>query len=80
MTDEEHCKVQQRVRSIVRRLGTRSALRVTALVRTKVDRRRIVYQRMDASLEDLGLPIARTEIPLTATFQTAAAEHETVCA
>lgn len=40
-----------------------------------VDRRRIVYQQMNAGLPELGLPIARTEIPLTAAFQNAAAER-----
>jgi len=40
-----------------------------------VDRRRIVYQRMNAGLLELGLPVARTEIPLTAAFQNSAAER-----
>lgn len=40
-----------------------------------VDRRPIVYQRMNDGLWDLGLPVARAEIPLTAAFQNAAAER-----
>lgn len=78
MTVEGALQGAVEVRTIVRRLAKRSPLRIAALVRTKVDRRRIVYQRMDASLGDLSLPIGSTKIPLTAAFQMAAAEHETV--
>lgn len=62
----------------MRRLAKRSELRVAALARTEADRRRIVYQRMNDSIPGLGLPIADTEIPLTADFQTAAAERRTL--
>jgi chromosome partitioning protein len=40
-----------------------------------VDARRIVFQQMDEALPALGLPIARTQIPLSATFQNAAADR-----
>jgi chromosome partitioning protein len=75
MTDEGALQGAAEVRSIVTRLARRSEVRVRALVRQMVDRRRIVYQQMNAGLPDLGLPIARTEIPLTAAFQNAAAER-----
>ena len=80
MTDEGALQGAAEVKAIVRRLAKRAPLRIAALVRTKVDRRRIVYQRMDASLPELGLPIACSEIPLAAAFQTAAAERQTVAA
>jgi chromosome partitioning protein len=75
MTDEGALQGAAEVRSIVSRLARRSHVRVRALVRQMVDRRRIVYQQMNAGLPELGLPIARTEIPLTAAFQNAAAER-----
>lgn len=78
MTDEGALQGAVEVRGIVRRLAKRAELRVAALVRTKVDRRRIVYQRMNNSLPGLAMPIANTEIPLTADFQTAAAERQTL--
>jgi cellulose biosynthesis protein BcsQ len=68
------------VRAIVARLARRRALTVRALVRTAVDRRRVVYQRMSDGLEDLGLPIAETEIPLTAASQNAAADRRPLLA
>src|SRR3954447_2858755 len=75
MTDEGALQAAAEVRAIVDQLGRRSAVRVRAVIRQMVDRRRIVYQRMNAGLGDLGLPIARAEIPLRADFQTAAAER-----
>jgi chromosome partitioning protein len=80
MTDEGALQGAAELKAIVRRLAKRSPLQIIALVRTKVDRRRIVYQQMNDALPQLGLPIARTEIPLSAAFQTAAAEHETLLA
>jgi cellulose biosynthesis protein BcsQ len=59
----------------VSQLARRCDVRVRALVRQMVYRRRIVYQQMNEGLPELGLPIARTEIPLTAAFQNAAAER-----
>jgi cellulose biosynthesis protein BcsQ len=41
-------------------------------------RRRILYQRINDSLLGLAMPIANTEIPLTADFQTAPAEGQTL--
>jgi chromosome partitioning protein len=75
MTDEGALQGAAEVRSIVSQLARRSDVHVRALVRQMVDRRRIVYQQMNAGLPELGLPIARTEIPLTAAFQNAAAER-----
>ncbi|MBA3429450.1 MAG: ParA family protein [Actinobacteria bacterium] len=73
MTDEGALQGAVEVRSIVAQLARRVDVRVRALVRQMVDRRRVVYQQMNAGLPELGLPIARTEIPLTAAFQNAAA-------
>lgn len=75
MTDEGALQGAVEVRGIVHRLARVAPVRVSALVRTKVDRRRIVYQQMNAALPDLGLPLAATEIPLAAAFQNAAAER-----
>lgn len=75
MTDEGALQGAAEVRGIVDRLGQHAAVRVRALVRTKVDRRRIVYQQMNQSLPALGLPVAETEVPLSAAFQNAAAER-----
>ena len=75
MTDEGALQGAAEVRSIVAQLARRVDVRVRALVRQMVDRRRIVYQQMNAGLPELGLPIARTEIPLAAAFQNAAAER-----
>lgn len=75
MTDEGALQGAAEVRSIVSQLARRSDVHVRALVRQMVDRRRIVYQQMNAGLPELGLPIARAEIPLTAAFQNAAAER-----
>ena len=75
MTDEGALQGAAEVRAIVGQLARRVDVRVRALVRQMVDRRRIVYQQMDAGLPELGLPIARTEIPLSAAFQNAAAER-----
>ncbi len=75
MTDEGALQGAVEVRSIVAQLARRVDVRVRAVVRQMVDRRRVVYQQMNAGLPELGLPIARTEIPLTAAFQNAAAER-----
>ena len=75
MTDEGALQGAAEVRGIVDRLAHHSAVSVRALLRTKVDRRRVVYRQMDEALDSLGLPIARTEIPLTAAFQNAAVER-----
>jgi chromosome partitioning protein len=75
MTDEGALQGAVEVRSIVERLARHCAVHVRALIRTMVDDRRIVYQRMNASLPELGMPIASTEIPLSAAFQNSAAER-----
>ena len=75
MTDEGALQGAAEVRAIVDRLARHSEVAIRALIRTMVDRRRIVYQRMNDALLDLGLPIALGEIPLTAAFQNAAAER-----
>lgn len=75
MTDEGALQGAAEVRGIVDRLAQHSPVAVRALIRTKVDQRRVVYQQMNESLPDLGLPIASSEIPLSAAFQNAAAER-----
>lgn len=75
MTDEGALQGAAEVRAIVDRLGRHARVAIRALVRTKVDPRRIVYQQMNASLPDLGLPIARAQVPLAAAFQNASAER-----
>jgi chromosome partitioning protein len=75
MTDEGALQGAAEVRAIVDQLARRSEVRARALVRQMVDRRRVVYQQMNAGLRELGLPIAATEIPLRADFQNAAAER-----
>jgi len=80
MTDEGALQGAAEVRGIVTRLSRLAAVEVTALVRTMVDRRRVVYQQMAAALPDLELPVAATEIPLAAAFQTAAADRRPLLA
>jgi chromosome partitioning protein len=75
MTDEGALQGAAEVRGIVDRLAQHAPVTVRALVRTKVDARRIVFQQMDDALPALGLPIARTQIPLSASFQNAAADR-----
>lgn len=48
-------------------------VRVWAVVRTLVDRRRLVYDALERRLDELDVRIAATEIPLRAAFHTAAA-------
>jgi chromosome partitioning protein len=62
------------IRATIARLQDQHVdVQVTALVRTFADRRRIAHQTIDASLEQLGVPIAATEIPLRAEFNNALA-------
>jgi chromosome partitioning protein len=75
MTDEGALQGAAEVRAIVGQLARRVDVCVRAPVRQMVDYRRIVYQQMNAGLPELGLPIARAEIPLAAAFQNAAAER-----
>jgi chromosome partitioning protein len=46
-------------------------VRVSAVVRTFVDRRRVTHQAIDGALEQLQVPIAETTIPLRAEFNNA---------
>ena len=80
MTDEGALQGAAEVRAIVARLTRQAAIGIRALVRTMVDRRRVVYQRMAEGLEDLRIPVAETEIPLTAAFQNAAADRRPLLA
>lgn len=80
LTDEGALQGAAEVRAIVVRLARRSRVAVRALVRTMVDRRRVVYQQMSEALDDLQLPIAEIEVPLTAAFQNAAAERRPLLA
>lgn len=51
------------------------SVRIAALVRTHASPRHVMYQAIDEQLEGLGVPIARTEIPLRrAPFGRSAAE------
>lgn len=75
MTDEGALQGAAEVRAIVEQLRRHCDVAIRALVRTMVDPRRIVYQRMNDGLRDLGLPVAVAQIPLTAAFQNAAAER-----
>jgi chromosome partitioning protein len=75
MTDEGALQGAVEVRAIVTRLARGDDVDVCALIRTKVDRRRIVYQQMSTALRDLGMPVAQAEIPLAAAFENAAAER-----
>lgn len=76
MTDEGALQGAVEVRAIVAQLARHAPVRISALVRTMVDRRRVVYQQMNAALPDLDLPIAESQIPLTAAFQNAAVERQ----
>ena len=51
-------------------------VRVSAVVRTFVDRRRVTHQAIDSALERLQLPIADATIPLRAEFNNALAAGE----
>lgn len=56
----------------IRRLAHRGVvLQIAALVRTLVDRRRVSYQAISDALAELDAPLATTEIPLRADFNTA---------
>jgi len=47
------------------------SIRITALVRTMADPRRLTYRALDEALRTLRAPIATTEIPLRAEFHNA---------
>ncbi len=48
-------------------------VQIRALVKTLADPRRVMYQAINEPLRDLGVPVARTEIPLRADFNNALA-------
>jgi chromosome partitioning protein len=52
----------------------RPELSVAALVRNAVDRNRLLYRSLADHLKDLGVPVAKTEIPQRAAFQNSGAE------
>jgi chromosome partitioning protein len=52
----------------------RPELSVAALVRNAVDKNRLLYRSLADHLKELGVPIARTEIPQRAAFQNSGAE------
>ena len=57
------------VRATVAVLAERDVeIAITAVIRTMVDRRRLAYRAIMESLDDLALPVADIEIPLTADF------------
>ncbi len=76
MTDEGAVQGAAEVRATVAQLARRAPVAIRALVRTMSDRRRIVHGEVEAGLPDLGLPIADTEIPRAADFETAAARRQ----
>jgi len=49
-------------------------VRIRALVKTLAEPRRVMYQAISEPLGALGIPVARTEIPLRADFHNALAE------
>jgi len=60
------------VRATIARLREQDVdVRVTALVRTFAERRRVSHQTIDGSLAELGVPVASTQIPLRAEFNNA---------
>jgi len=62
------------IRATIARLQEQDVdVRVTALIRTFADARRVTHQTIDGSLEQLGVPIARSQIPLRAEFNNAMA-------
>ena len=69
MKDSAALQSAAEVRATVAVLAEREVdVAITAVIRTMVDRRRLAYQAIMESLEDLGLPIAATEIPMSAAF------------
>jgi chromosome partitioning protein len=60
------------VRATIARLREQDVgVRVSAVVRTFADRRRVSHQTIDGALAQLGVPIADTQIPLRAEFNNA---------
>jgi chromosome partitioning protein len=69
MRDSAALQSAGEVRATVRTLTERGVdVSIRALLRTMVDRRRLAYRSITATLSELGLPIARTEIPMLAAF------------
>ena len=67
------------VRATIARLREQDVdVRVSAVVRTLGDRRRVSYQVIDTALDQLGLPVAETVIPLRAEFNNALTEGRPV--
>jgi chromosome partitioning protein len=67
------------VRATIARLREQDVdVRVSAVVRTLGDRRRVSYQVIDTALDQLGLPVAATVIPLRAEFNNALTEGRPV--
>lgn len=55
----------------VEEVRRRQALEVTAIVRTHVDPRRRAFKALNAEVESLGAPVAKTMIPLRSAFNDA---------
>jgi chromosome partitioning protein len=69
MKDSSALQSAAEVRRTVAVLAERDIdITITAAIKTMVDHRRLAYQAIDISLQTLELPIAATEIPLTAAF------------
>jgi len=73
MTDRFACDGAVELIETLATFRTRGASAdVTALVRNQVDERRNTYVTLNEDLEDLGAPLAQTEIPMRSAFQDAA--------
>lgn len=67
---------EELVATIDQLVATGDEVAVTALLRVRVDRRRVAYAAINDALGELALPIAETEIPDRAEFHLAAIAHE----
>jgi chromosome partitioning protein len=69
MRDSAALQSAGEVRRTVATLAERGVeVHISAVVRTMVDPRRLAYRAIDETLPTLGLPVARTEIPMLAAF------------
>ena len=76
MQDEGALQGLVELRATLSKLSVRGEPRtLDAVLRTRVDHRRQVYTALLAGLEDLGLPVAKAEIPERAMFQREAIEE-----
>ncbi len=67
---------EELVATIEQLVATGDDIAITALVRVRVDPRRVAYGAIDEALGDLGLPVTETEIPDRADFHHSALVQE----